>query len=76
METGFPNPDVVSSFKFFGVIDMTGFTVFEVFETEGVVEDQKFIFADDFTFALGGVMQIFADGFESGDTEAWSATAP
>jgi len=58
------------------VIDMTGFTVFEVFETEGVVEDQEFIFADDFTFALGAVSQIFADGFESGDTSAWSGQFP
>ncbi len=76
VETGFPNPDVLSSFLFFGVIDMTGFTVFEVFETEGVVEDQKFIFSDDFTIALGEVLQIFADGFESGGTSAWSGQFP
>ena len=76
VETGFPNPNILNSFLFFGVIDVTGFTVFEVFETEGVVEDQKFIFADDFTLALGGVLPIFADGFESGDTSAWSVQFP
>ena len=76
VETGFPNPDIPNSFSFFGVIDTTGFTVFEIFETEGVVEDQKFIFADDFTIALGGAPQIFADGFESGDTTAWSGQFP
>ncbi|MDH3525671.1 MAG: hypothetical protein OES32_19030 [Acidobacteriota bacterium] len=35
--------------------------------------DQKLIFADDFSVAFSA---IFADGFESGDTSAWSATVP
>jgi len=38
--------------QFFGVIVTTGFLQVEVRETEGTLEDQKFIFADDFTFAL------------------------
>lgn len=40
---------VVSQHRFFGVIDTRGFSTFEIVETEGVVEDQEFIFADDFT---------------------------
>jgi hypothetical protein len=31
---------------------------------------------DDFTLALGGVLPIFADGFESGDTSEWSGEFP
>ncbi len=58
-----PNPPVTVDFdeagvssghKFFGVIDTRGFTSFEVAETEGVVEDQKFIFGDDFTLGIPG----------------------
>jgi hypothetical protein len=47
---GFDDPTVTSLHKFFGVIDTSGFTTFEIYETEGVVGDQEFIFADDFTF--------------------------
>ncbi|MBC8231591.1 hypothetical protein H8E77_18735 [bacterium] len=36
--------------RFFGVIDTNGFTKFEIRELEGTLGDQKFIFADDFTF--------------------------
>ena len=43
--------------KFFGVIDPNGFTVFDFRETEGTIGDQKFIFGDDFSFAFGGVIQ-------------------
>jgi hypothetical protein len=38
--------------KFFGVIDTRGFTQFEFRETEGKIGDEKFIFADDFTFGV------------------------
>jgi hypothetical protein len=75
VEVGFADPVVTNQFRFFGVIDTTGFTEFEIYETEGVVQDQEFIFADDFTFAIGS-LTIFADGFESGDTSAWSLTLP
>jgi hypothetical protein len=36
--------------QFFGVIDPNGFSTFEIRELEGKTGDQKFIFADDFTF--------------------------
>ena len=38
--------------QFYGVIDTDGFTFFEFRELEGVPEDQKLLFADDFTFAV------------------------
>jgi hypothetical protein len=47
---GFIDPSVRSLRRFFGVIDTTGFIEFEIFETEGVVQDQEFIFGDDFSF--------------------------
>lgn len=50
----FVDPVVSSAHKFFGVIDTRGFSSFEVVETEGVVEDQKLIFGDDFGFAVIG----------------------
>ncbi len=37
---------------FFGVIDTAGFNAFLWQETEGTFDDQKFIFADNFTFAV------------------------
>ncbi len=40
-----------SPHKFFGVIDTDGFNQFLWQEVEGVFDDQKLIFADDFTFA-------------------------
>jgi len=44
---------VTAIHKFFGVIDTGGFTQFEYRETEGKIGDEKFIFADDFTFGTG-----------------------
>jgi hypothetical protein len=38
--------------QFLGVIDTAGFAILEIREVEGVLEDQKFIFADDFTIAV------------------------
>jgi hypothetical protein len=35
---------------FYGVIDTNGFQIFEFRELEGVPEDQKLLFSDDFTF--------------------------
>jgi hypothetical protein len=75
VEVTFANPDVPGPFTFFGVIDTTGFTDFEVYESQGVVQDQEFIFGDDFTFGVDSG-QIFADGFESGGTTGWSAALP
>jgi hypothetical protein len=48
------DPTVVGTTPlFFGVIDSDGFNAFLWQETEGTFDDQKFIFADDFTFAVG-----------------------
>lgn len=41
--------------RFFGVIDTAGFGSFLFQETEGTFDDQKFIFADDFTIAGSGL---------------------
>jgi hypothetical protein len=38
-----------SQYVFLGVISTTGFTMFEIRETEGTAGDQKFIFVDDVT---------------------------
>jgi len=48
----FANPQVPTGHQFFGAIDPAGFATFEVFEVQGTVEDQKLIFADDFTFGV------------------------
>ncbi|MGD2111452.1 MAG: hypothetical protein PVI86_18905 [Phycisphaerae bacterium] len=42
--------------RFLGVISPAGFSTFEIRETEGTIGDQKFIFADDLTFAFGGTI--------------------
>jgi len=47
--------------KFFGVVVPNGFRSFEVHETEGTLEDQKFIFADDFTFGTRDFRIFIAD---------------
>ena len=41
---------------FIGAIDPAGFSSFMFLETEGTIGDQKFIFADDFSFAFGGAI--------------------
>ena len=46
----FENIQLGTTFLFFGLIDSNGFNSFEIRETEGAVGDEKFIFADDFTF--------------------------
>jgi PKD repeat protein len=43
---------VDSTYRFYGVVIDGSFTTFEFREIEGTLEDQKFIFADDFTVAL------------------------
>jgi hypothetical protein len=49
-EVGFGDSRVTSIHKFFGVISTQGFNTFEIYETEGTVQDQEYIFGDDFTF--------------------------
>ena len=51
-EVTFASPVLLGGFKFFGAINPAGFTAFEVFEVQGTVQDQKLIFADDFTFGV------------------------
>ena len=73
------DPSVVGTqHTFFGVIETAGFAKWEIRELEGTIGDQKFIFADDFTIAFNEPCgaTIFADGFESGDTSAWSSSVP
>ena len=48
----FDDLTIGTQFQFLGVIDTTGFNTLQVREVEGVLEDQKFIFADDFTIAV------------------------
>jgi hypothetical protein len=58
------------------VIDTGGVTSFRFEETDGKVGQERYVFADDFTVAHSGRSSIFSDGFESGDTLAWSASVP
>lgn len=46
--------ELTGGYRFFGIIDPAGFSRFDFRELEGTAEDQKLIFADDFTFAFGG----------------------
>lgn len=59
---------------FYGVIDPAGFQRIEVRELEGAIDDQKLLFADDFTLGFSPVCpgHVFADGFEDGTTDAWT----
>ena len=52
-----------------------GFETFRIEETDGKVGQARFVFGDDFTFGTS-LSEIFLDGFESGDTSAWSNPAP
>ncbi len=45
---------LTTAHKFFGVIDTNGFSFIEYRETEGEIGDQKYMYADDFTFGLPG----------------------
>ena len=68
------DPSIVgTAHSFFGVLETVGFTKWEIRELDGKPGDQKFIASDDFSLAFSA---IFADGFESGDTTAWSNTVP
>lgn len=59
-------------YRFFGVIDPDGFSVFDFRETEGTIDDQKYIFSDDFTFAFGGVIQ---DCNDNGQSDGFDVTS-
>ena len=52
MEVDFQGNDVLgTAHRFFGVINTNGFTRFDYLETEFGIDEQKLIFADDFTVA-------------------------
>lgn len=68
-----------SMHRFYGVVVDAGFTTFEFREIEGTKEDQKLIFADDFTFAVaagGGDNQLpVMTGVVAGVAEVQGAKA-
>ena len=64
-----------NGFQFYGVIRTLGFETFRIEETDGKVGQARFVFGDDFTFGTS-LSEIFLDGFESGDTSAWSNPTP
>lgn len=66
---------VPSGFQFYGVIDTQGFETFRFQEIDGKVGQSRYVFADDFFIGMP-LSAIFSDGFEIGDTSAWSASAP
>ena len=51
-ENCFDNAVLGNLHKFFGVIETNGFAQFEFRELEGTAEDAKYIWADDFTYAV------------------------
>ena len=52
-DIGFEDSAVGVDYRFWGVIHTAGFSDFEVYESEGRIEDQKLIFADDFSICIG-----------------------
>jgi len=72
--------DLQSAHQFFGVIETNGFLTFEFREIEGVAEDQKFIWADDFTFGLPLSSAVMISSFDAvavgpGVELAWRVSA-
>ena len=67
----FEDSALTVAFRFFGVINTAGFTRFEIYETEGRVQDQKLIFGDDFSInAAGGSNQAPSAGNRNAGTIA------
>jgi hypothetical protein len=52
------NNELGTAHAFFGVINTDGFTRFDYLETEFDVDEQKFIFADDFIFAVDANFEL------------------
>jgi hypothetical protein len=77
---GFGNDaGVTNAHKFFGVVHPPGFSTFEVHETEGKAEDQKLLFADDFTFGVPAQVTLFVQpGASLGDVtlDWWGGAGP
>ena len=57
---------VPNGFQFYGVVHTLGFETFRIEETDGKIGQERFVFADDFTFGTT-ILIVFADGFESGN---------
>ncbi len=72
---GFNNPRLSNSHRFFGVIETTGFYKFEVYETEGTVQDQKFIFADDFILSPQNAVVYFSGAITGVVTDSATGAA-
>ncbi len=51
---GFPAASLSGTHQFFGFIDTAGFSSYEIYETDGVVNQPFFIFGDDFSFLRAG----------------------
>lgn len=63
----FPDDQLGTQHKFFGVIDTAGFTQFEFRETEAAPPDElKYIFGDDFFWATA------ADNLQPAPLQAWN----
>ncbi len=67
----FSNASLSAIHSFFGVVSTLGFQSFEVFETEGRVEDQKLIFGDDFVICSALPAPGDVDGDRNSDVSAW-----
>jgi hypothetical protein len=56
--------------KFYGIIDTDGFNHIEVHELEGMTDDRKHIFADDFVMVTGNAPPVVAGDTTATDTQA------
>ncbi len=62
--------------RFFGVVAPAGFSMFDYRELEGVMEDQKLIFCDDFIFAFDGVITDCNENGVADGIDVNSASSP
>jgi hypothetical protein len=69
----FGDPTIGTTPLFFGVVDTAGFLSIEFLEIEGTIDDQKYIFADDFTISGPGLTGDYnLDGFiDAADYVVW-----
>jgi cysteine-rich repeat protein len=72
----FADPTLTNVYRFFGVIDTAGFSTFEIVETDGTVEDQENIFADDFSFGTLAVAGCGNGIIEAGEQCDDGGTTP
>jgi hypothetical protein len=69
----FEDPTIGTVPLFFGVVDTAGFLSIEFREIEGTIDDQKYIFADDFTIAAPTLPGDYNDdgNVDAADYVAW-----